>query len=91
MQQSIEQRAKASRLQRLKILVITATAGLGLLLWGAVAGAVASSTTSAANSTAQPVTENRDDDTDFFGSGAQDSAPGLGQANTQPMIISGGS
>jgi hypothetical protein len=86
-----ENQTKASRLRRLKGLAITATAALGMLLWGVVSGGVESAANARASSTPQPVGQDADDDADFFGSGIQDQAPGLSQADTKPMTRTRGS
>jgi hypothetical protein len=89
MQQRSEQGARESRLRRLKGVAVTATAALGMLLWGVISGGVTAGTEPAATPTPQSVSQDTDDDTDFFGT--QDTAPGLGQATTQPMTRTRGS
>lgn len=88
MQRRRDHGAKQSRLRRLKGLAVALTAGLGMLIWGAVSGTVAVGDP-AATSTPQPVTEDTTGDSTFFG--AQDPAPGLSQTGQAPMTRSHGS
>ncbi|HEY7525751.1 MAG TPA: hypothetical protein VIA82_02835 [Candidatus Limnocylindria bacterium] len=88
MQQRSDQPAKQSRLRRLKGLAVATTAGLGMLIWGAVSGTVVASDP-VATDTLQPVTQDTTDDSTFFG--AQGPAPGLSQTNAAPMTRSHGS
>jgi hypothetical protein len=88
MQQSTQQQEKQSRLRRLKMLAVTSTAGMGMLIWGAVSGAVAA-TDAVATSTPQPVTQDASSNSTFFS--GQAPAPGLRHTTTAPATRTHGS
>jgi len=88
MQQRADRGVKQSRLRRLKGLAVALTAGIGMLIWGAVSGTVAVGDPMATGAP-QPVTEDTTDDSTFFG--AQDPAPGLSQTRQAPVTRSHGS
>jgi hypothetical protein len=88
MHQRSDQRAKESRLRRLKGVAVTATASMGMLIWGAV-NATIPAADPASTSTPDPVTQDTTNDSSFFS--AQNPAPGLNQTANAPMTRTRGS